>query len=53
MKILVIGNGFLATSIVERLESEGHEILIFSRTQNFKIQSRQVLGDIFDYEGFL
>jgi nucleoside-diphosphate-sugar epimerase len=53
MKILVIGNGFLATSIVERLESEGHEILIFSRTQNSKIQSQQVFGDIFDYEGFL
>jgi nucleoside-diphosphate-sugar epimerase len=53
MRILVIGNGFLARSIVERLESEGHEILIFSRTQNSKIQSQQVLGDIFDYEGFL
>jgi len=53
MKILVIGNGFLATSIVERLESEGHKILIFSRTQNSRIQSQQILGDIFDYERFL
>jgi nucleoside-diphosphate-sugar epimerase len=53
MKILVIGNGFLVTSIVERLESEGHEILIFSRTRNSRIQSQQVLGDIFNYEGFL
>jgi nucleoside-diphosphate-sugar epimerase len=52
MKILIIGNGFLASSIVERLEFEGHEILIFSRTQNSRIQSRQVLGDIFDYERF-
>jgi nucleoside-diphosphate-sugar epimerase len=43
MKILVIGNGFLVTSIVERLESEGHEILIFSRTRNSRIQSQQVL----------
>jgi nucleoside-diphosphate-sugar epimerase len=53
MKILVIGNGFLATSIIERLESEGHEILIFSRTQNSSIKSKQVLGNIFDYEEFL
>ncbi len=53
MKILVIGNGFLAASIVERLESEGHKILIFSRTQNSRIQSQQILGDIFDFEKFL
>ena len=52
MKILIIGNGFLATSIVERLESEGHKILIFSRTQNSRIQSQQILGDIFDFERF-
>ena len=53
MKILIIGNGFLATSIVERLESEGHEILIFSRTRNVRIQSHQVLGDIFEFEEFI
>jgi nucleoside-diphosphate-sugar epimerase len=53
MKILVIGSGFLAFSIIERLESDGHEILTFSRTQNSKIQSRQVLGDIFDFKVFL
>jgi len=52
MKILVIGNGFLATSIVERLESEGHEILIFSRTRNTGIENKQVLGDIFDFKEF-
>ena len=52
MKILIIGNGFLGTSIFERLESEGHELLIFSRTRSQRIQSRQVLGDIFNFEDF-
>ena len=53
MKILIIGNGFLATPIVERLESEGHEILIFSRTRSARIQSQQVLGDMFDFKEFI
>lgn len=53
MKILVIGNGFIATSVIQRLESEGHELLIYSRTLNSKIHSKQVLGDIFDFEGFI
>lgn len=53
MKILIIGNGFLATSIVERLESEGHEVLIFSRTRSARVQCSQVLGDIFDYAEFI
>lgn len=53
MKILVIGNGFLATSIVERLGSESHEILVFSRRSNERISCQQVLGDIFDFEEFI
>ena len=53
MKILVIGNGFLATSIVERLKCEGHQILVFSRKPNPRIKCEQVFGDLFDYEGFL
>lgn len=53
MKILVIGSGFIATALVQRLESEGHELLIFSRSPNRRIQSQQIMGDIFDFEGFL
>ena len=53
MKILIIGNGFLATGIVQKLQSEGHEILIFARTRNMRIQNQQVLGDIFDFREFI
>lgn len=53
MKILVIGNGFIATSIIQRLESEGHELLIYSRTLNEGIQSQQVFGDIFLFNDFV
>ena len=53
MKILVIGNGFIATPIIQRLESEGHELLIYSRTLNESIQSQQVLGNIFLFDDFV
>ena len=53
MKILVIGNGLLATSIIERLEIEGHELLVYSRRFGGGIRSRQVVGDIFDFESFV
>ena len=53
MKILVIGNGFIATSLIQKLESEGHELLIFSRTLNENIKSQQILGDIFLFEDFV
>ena len=53
MKILVIGNGFIATPILQRLESEGHELLIYSRTIRARIHSQQVIGDIFNFEDFL
>ena len=53
MRILVIGNGFIATSLVKRLESENHELLVFSRTLNQSIHCQQVLGDIFDFEEFI
>lgn len=53
MKILVIGNGFIATSIVHKLEAEGHEILIYARRFNERINSKQVLGDIFLFNDFI
>jgi nucleoside-diphosphate-sugar epimerase len=53
MRILVIGNGFIATSIVKQLESENHELLVFSRKLNQIINSRQVFGDIFDFKEFI
>ena len=53
MKILVIGNGFIATSIIQKLEYDGHELLVYSRTISKKIHSEQVIGDIFNFEDFL
>ena len=53
MKILVIGNGFIATPIIQRLESEGHDLLTYSRTPKKGIQSRQIAGNIFDFEDFV
>jgi len=52
MKILVIGNGFIGASIIQHLESEGHELLIFSKTFKDGIQSQQVTGDIFSFDEF-
>lgn len=52
MKILVIGNGFIATSVVKRLESESHELLVFSRTLSERINCQQVLGNIFEIDEF-
>lgn len=53
MKILVIGSGFLAASIVQRLESEGHDLLVYSRTRSAHIRCRQIEGDIFNFQEFL
>ena len=53
MKILVIGSGFIGSAIIGRLESEGHELLIFSRTFKTGIKSDQLIGDIFNYEDFV
>ena len=52
MKILVIGNGFIAAPIIHKLESEGHQLLIYSRTLKNEISSRQIRGDIFSFEDF-
>jgi len=50
MKILVIGNGYLASSIIERLISDGHVVRIYSRTSKARFLCEQICGDIFDYE---
>jgi len=52
MKILVIGNGFIGSSIIQRLQSEGHELLIFSKTFKDGIRSQQITGDIFSFDDF-
>jgi len=52
MKILVIGSGFIGSAIIERLESEGHEVLIFSRTSKVYSKSQQVVGDVFNFDSF-
>ena len=52
MKILVIGSGFIGTAIIQRLESEGHEVLIYSRTFNEKVRSKQVFVNILDFNDF-
>ena len=52
MKILIIGNGFIANSIVQRFETEGHEVIVFSRSLRVGMNCQQILGDIFDFENF-
>lgn len=52
MKILVIGSGFIAASIIQRLQWEGHNIMTYSRNFNKTISCEQFLGDIFDYKNF-
>ena len=53
MKILVIGSGFVASSIVQKLECEGHELLVYSRTENNRLKCRQIEGDIFNFSDFV
>ena len=53
MRILVLGSGFVASSIVQNLESEGHELLVFSRTRGQRIDCHQIEGDIFNFKDFV
>jgi nucleoside-diphosphate-sugar epimerase len=53
MKILVIGSGFVAVPIVKKLESEGHEVLVYSRTATKKLNCQQIEGDIFNFTDFV
>jgi nucleoside-diphosphate-sugar epimerase len=52
MKILLVGSGFIGTEIAKRLQSEGHEIRIFSRSLNTSINVQQIVGDVFDFDEF-
>jgi nucleoside-diphosphate-sugar epimerase len=52
VKILVIGNGFIAGAIIRKLESQGHELLIFSRSAKSGIGCKQIVGDILNYNDF-
>ena len=53
MKILVIGSGFLGKSIIRKIESEMHDVVVFSRTKNSDLKCRQLIGDIFDFQEIL
>jgi len=53
MKILIIGNGFIGTPIIQKLESERHELLIYSRTFKQGIESQQVIGDVLVFNDFV
>lgn len=52
MKILLVGSGFIGTEIAKRLQSEGHEIRIFSRSLNTSINVQQIVGDVFNFDEF-
>jgi len=52
MRILIIGNGFLASPIIGKLLTEGHEILVYSRRESLKFHGHQIVGDIFDFAKF-
>jgi len=52
MKILVIGNGLIGSSIIQRLKAEGHSLLVFSRRMEPHCNYETVTGDIFDFEIF-
>ena len=52
MKILVIGNGLLGTSLIKRLKSENHTLMVFSRRYREEIECEQKIGDIFSFDKF-
>jgi dTDP-6-deoxy-L-talose 4-dehydrogenase (NAD+) len=48
MKVLVIGSGFIGTSIIQKLQEEGHEVMVLSRRVNPYVKCHQIVGDCFD-----
>ena len=53
MRILVIGNGFIGKSITQKLYTEGHELLNFSKSPKIEMPCKQILGDIFDLNALI
>lgn len=50
MKVLIIGAGFIAKSIIQELHAKGYEVATYSRSpRNFR-DCQEFLGDIFDFE---
>lgn len=43
----------MATSVIEKLISEGHDVLVYSRSANQRIDCQQIQGDIFDFVNFI
>lgn len=52
MKILIIGNGFIAGAIIRELESQENELLVFSKSAKLEISCKQIVGDVLNYEEF-
>ena len=52
MKILIIGNGFLAGAIIRKLESQENELLVFSKSAKLDISCKQIVGDVLNYDEF-
>ena len=50
MNILVIGNGFIGSEIIDILSAEGHKITVLSRTFKEHTAAKQIIGDILESE---
>ena len=50
MKILILGNGFLGSAIIQKLAIEGHELRVVSRRLSDDRQGTCFQGDLFDFE---
>jgi nucleoside-diphosphate-sugar epimerase len=52
VKILIIGNGFIASQLIQRLNLEDNKILVLSRCIKKDIKCEQIAGDIFSFDIF-
>lgn len=53
MKILILGNGFIAESLIRNLESQGYDLHTYSRTYKSGLNCQQSIGDILDFDTFV